>query len=134
MLHTVTLLNYDLTTEGLSISYALQEKELSFIATPEQTVHLFKTLGLIDDYDLYHEEPVILFEAQEGYEDEYGQQYRRTGTAWMYWPDFVKDFRASADYSDKVMQIIVEHHEEQKRVQAVLGSVGLVFNALKDIA
>ena len=116
----ITITNYSLTIEGLKINYSKDSESFTYSLDAFASCDLFKTIGLIEDYDSDGNEPIILYEAEGTY---HGYEGAR-------WNEFVKTFPLPKEYA----LIIAQHHEELKHCSEVFGKVGALPQQLRATA
>lgn len=116
--------SYDFNEHGsFVISYEKAGKEMDLLLLPEEAAEMFKKVNLIDDYEMYKNAPVILWEEQQPFIDYHGNFHRRTGKAEMQWTDFVIDVKSWESYNALTMQHIVELHESSKVLNQFIGFI-----------
>lgn len=89
------VVDFWLDKSGLTIQYEFDGKELTLIATPEQTCDIFKKHGWIEEFTGAGDDVAVEVEYCYDSADHEGNHCQKEGTAQMHWDDFWTYFTLS---------------------------------------
>lgn len=120
----MTVSNFNLTVEGLQITYSTNGQTFTTLRLcPHAAADLMTECRFIEGFDTEDRtgEPVILFT---------DSMYGRPVTGYAFWCDFVRTFPLIQRHIERML----EHREERKQHNRVMGKINYLLHPLKATA